>query len=851
MKYKFPYSRVMVFALLLFSSFSSRVFSAACMDLTNGSRLLAMLHSMDPVHNIIKDTANNVIDKDGSYGLYENITSATLLVTANKVIIDLNGHTITASSSSSDPLVVIDENVEDVIIKNGAIVGNCIDTGIQLKAGAKRVILKNLRISDCYKGIDFAGESGSEVVCCRVQNCHIKTCSIAVDLDYAEKCIFKDTVVCCCEYTGFDLDSCKYNKFEQCKVLGVSNTNQVGSAYGFISLGGLDNLFYECFVEDIAKCVNSDFCTKAAGFRFGYKDDTPETESKIINCCIDSIKTASWGNAYGIYLDMKLSQTKFITAYQAEPGKKLTDLDWSPNCKHLAIATIDTDDYKLRILRFDGVKLYEVQTISFNRAVNAVAWSPDGQYLAVGTNNLGPVEVYISERQDDGSYGPASLEFITFVSTADKDKEILVYKFDCGSLELVSGARTGVQMVSAYDSVSTIRVADNAGTALLESFDGTPLPGNLTPVVVPIPSSGEITYFGNHPTPAGTTNAPDRILRVAWSHDGRQLFATTEGKDLLITNTDGGGNYAYDYSYLDVDPAIDESAKLVRLSFDGTKLVLAERKLLGDTNDLIILDVAPDDKFVMYGDKSTSMIHIAKTIPLTGLASVSIGGAGIAKAKWNPIACCEKYCIVATGTDDLPRVYEYQASEDTLTEIFAGNDANLTAVNWSPDGKTLLTSRAGSNKLYAFNPSLSPVLTPLTNFEFQDGLNVATFNGWSSCGKFVAIAGLATVEAEDTGQVEIVQLATTVNKCVVEKNKIANVCGGFCGIGIFGGGCCNLIDANMVCCSGVPYSEGVYARHRYNLMGFPGLLDNLYANEGCAGCPCSCIPAICECGCVQ
>jgi len=289
-------------------------FSHTCIDLTKGNMLTAMLHSMAPAHTIINDGEDIVIEKEGSYHILGHSEGA-IVVNADNVIIDLNGFTLSGSTSA-----LITVSAENIIIRNGVIEGGCFNTGILFAAGARNVLLQNLYITNCQTGISFEGMVNIPVECCRVLNCYISVCDTAVQMEQACNNIFKNVVACCCQYAGFSLNYSKYNKFQQCKTIGIGTDDKSENVSGFVSLTGLDNLFYECFVENICKKDDANFCTKAAGFRFGYAQeqeglaDVPERESKIINCVVDSIVTTSLGNAYGIYLESKLLAADAITS---------------------------------------------------------------------------------------------------------------------------------------------------------------------------------------------------------------------------------------------------------------------------------------------------------------------------------------------------------------------------------------------------------------------------------------------------------------------------------------------------------------------------------------------------------
>lgn len=739
MKYELSfYRKVSVFTVFLLLSLSSNIFSTTCVDFSNGSRLLAMLHSMAPAHQIIKDGENRVITEDGSYHILENITGSITVGTAadKNVVIDLNGFTISGTAAA---LITVAQNVENVVIKNGAICGDCTNVGIKLMAGAKRITLENLRISNVNKGIHFAGTTGGNTVeCCRVTNVHISHATMGVDLDYTEKSLFKDVEVCCATYFGFDLHVSKYNKFEQCKAIGIVNSDGDKMAAGFRALAGLDNLFFECFSERIAKC-DSKFCTKAAGFFFGFAFDpmktatVAETESKIINCCVDTIKTTSFGNAFGICLEMRLRDLA-TTVTLGDFDTVINDIAWSPQGNLLGAAG---SDKTYGIIDFDGTSLNTVLTSDdLFQAANGVAWSADGRYLAsvITFSNAAP-EVIVQDSKHD----------------------LRTYSFDY------------IASNTAFD---------------VKWFN------KCTKFVVSGDPFLDVFYF--------------------------------DGKMIHLVNT-------------------------------------AEQEQIEGR-----VAISPDDCHIAVGDVDGDIeIYNPDDLKLSDFITFTAGTA-VRDLDWNPVACCSSYYLAVVGDtgnvqNDL-NIEIFEFDDVSLTRLAkAKADADLTSIRWSPRGKEFVVT--GTNQtvtVYSFDPQSPNVITEKFTYQTVVGLNKLGSSkhvDWSPCGRFIVIAGddsgLDNPVTEADQNIEIIRVGDSVEKCVVENNKIANVCGGICGIGIFGGGFCNLIDKNVVCCSGVPYSWGVYGKYLGGLLGFAGALDNLYGNDCCVCCECGCRAPVCDCDCVN
>jgi len=775
MKYKLSfYRKVAAFALLLLLSLTSHIFSQRqCIDLTKGNPVVPILHTMAPVPQVLTNI-DNVITEPGAYVLVEN-TRGSITVKESNVIIDLNGFSLINTKDEVGDIIKIDPGVTDVIIKNGAIIGNCTKNGIALRPRKeegtpsvvtletiKRVTLENLRISYVNIGIYFAGtyedSTLAAVECCDVTDCRISNCTYGVVLDYADKNIFKDVEICCFKFDGFVLRRSRYNKFEQCKTIKGGHSLTTTSMTpvpntGFRSIVGKDNLFYECFAEGICKGGNTGFCTKTTGFFFGFGEDLeaeailPETESKIINCCVDSITTCSFGNAVGVYLESKLVEGEHTTYGYFPSSNPFTDVEWSPSCGFIALP--DDGLISLKIIKFDGTtETLSGPVIDYAGQYNKVVWSANGRYL-----------LYVA------SNGQAF-------------------------------------------AVRDMRI------------------GTIVPYAV-----------------------PDEITDVAWFNKSLSFVATGTMED---------------YKFILENQSIHLLKKQANEQIETPKAVA----------------VSPDDCFFAkaYLDGSDSIIKVYDSEDLTVVAQVTIPDVDVHAIDWNPIACCSIRYIAVSGTfsegtaaasgyaavilfDGVDGLYPIAS---TTFDVATSNNTNAYSIKWSPRGKDFLVTYVGDNvadehyvSVYTFDPSDSPILAVASGYPYQTliGSNEegsAIYADWGPCGVYIVIAGALGTNTAADQNIEIIKTGETVNKCVVEGNRIANVCGGLCGLGIWGAGCCNLIDNNVVCCSGVPYTSGVYARHLGGLLGEAGYLENLYGNDYCVCCPCDCtLPAMCDYGCTE
>ncbi|MFC1842114.1 NosD domain-containing protein [Candidatus Dependentiae bacterium] len=851
MKYKIP--------ILLLLLFTFSVFTKTCLDFNKGNPLLSLMNSMQPESTIIKNGVETVITKPGSYHLIENIIG-NITVDVDNVIVELNGFTIEYHDRD---VIRIEPGHQNVIIRNGTIITSGAYEGVQLYLGVKNVILENLKIYGGDKAIYLGGFEGTPIECCLVRNCVVTGCDYGLFMAYANNCVFKDCEVCECKY-GFHLENCKYNKFKQCKAIRIGHDTADSNAYGFAALSGWDNLFYECMAEGIYK-VDSDWFTKAMGFVLGYRSESnivEERESKIIDCCVDSVAGAGFGNAFGIYLEGKASS--LLTSVTAGLfDDVINDVDWSPQGDYVAIAC---SDGTVRVLHFDGQTLREVDRVELkvitNPAdsgitdivsipANAVAWAPDGHHLAVGTDGFAEIE----SRQawvswiSDSSQQVDNLHTVTFLHNVKK--ELLVYRFDSELLTLVDDEHVGINDVTIYDGDTQVLSESYYSTISTPTIVTTPgLPGPIRTL-----KTSEVgSYIQNKPIELGQAKAPDDILRIVWSRDGRHIFVTTKGgKNTVIssnTNLQIGttSNYAV-YTYLNFD--VTEEAKLVNFTFDGANLNLVENRVVDVTNSSKALALTPDDNGLVYGlSEKINTLNIASFAKFYGtvdvLADNLTSGTSVKNADWNPIASRDKYYLAVVGYAGSPaqnlEVFEYNYINNALTSLTVEDiDADLTDVKWAPDGKSLVVTGTTLIK-YDFDPSLSAssVLT------YVDYIPTPRISGdkwldWSPCGRFIVMAG--DIQQLYSTNIEVISAGICVMNCVVQNNKVANVSGGLCAIGIMAPGCCNLIDKNLLSGNGVNASEGVfntfYDMKVSNMFIKPRPLDNLAFEGFCCTSFCS------------
>ena len=285
------------------------------------------------------------------------------------------------------------------------------------------------------------------------------------------------------------------------------------------------------------------------------------------------------------------------------------------------------------------------------------------------------------------------------------------------------------------------------------------------------------------------------------------------------------------------------SANIYIFSFDGEEIHEIKSNMV--SLDRGRLSISPDDRYiaVAFDDTSTIIVYDADLIDLE---EFTIGfSRNFLDIDFNPIACCGKYYFAVVGNLDQNKkleVFEYDPENKISPIVYRDFGGTLASVVWSSNGKNIAVSGEASYlEVYKFNPQES-ALDYFFSYTFLDALGTTTkYIDWSACGRYFAIAGsLGHTETEDPINVEVAQVGYCITNCVVQNNRIANVKGSVCGVGIFGASCCNLIDKNYVCCYGVNFHESIHNKGMNGFLGYPSMWDNVSGNECCNSCCLGC-----------
>jgi len=616
--------------------------------------------------------SSTIISNPGNYLLCHDL-DAQIIIDSDDVFFNLNGYTV-YDTSGNTPAFIINPNHKNIIIRNGSIKGigkTSTASGIVIKDGAHLVQVENVRIYGWNIGLEFDGASQNKVKACNIRNCIFNSNNIGVYLDYAVKNNFENCKATHCRYTSFELLNSDLNLFEECYVLETTNGEFGKSAIGFLSKDGESNVFRECIVEG-SKKTQSNFGDDAIGFLL--KDG--ETKTKILDCIVNKILCYGKGTSYGIKLDFLLNQNPLNSPIIEEDicNNTIMTVAWSPESKFVAIGGKDD---KVRIFTFDGSTFKQLTYVEPNgENVDALSWSPDGTYLAVGTtNDLGDdaelFVYYFDSSPIDSSWidNPKSNKILKLLDSRNLG----------AAAHSVAWAPNGVYIAVGVDGNSDYEIQ-------IWGFDGTDLSS------VPL---------------YDTTRLSD-VKAVKYSPDGEYL-ATVYGDTLEI------------FSFHPAEGATITSVEAI-MGYGGTlKDVDWSGTACGSTYYVAVTGARSSTKTT----EVFSFVPTSTTTILTSLEAVD-HGANTNEVKFASNGKYLLVCGVADGSGDELKIYSFDPSAvagSRLVEVAAGDHigGEVHSVDWAPSGRYIIVVGSNVSKdTSIFEVSTVPNRNIIENNEISD-----------------------------------------------------------------------------------------------------------------------------------
>ena len=327
-------------------------------------------------------------------------------------------------------------------------------------------------------------------------------------------------------------------------------------------------------------------------------------------------------------------------------------VDWSPDGKYLAIGT---NGGNLEIYQFDSIGspiLVNVASKTEGVTIQSVTWRPDGRYLAVGTNaNPTPSE-------------PGN--------RIGNNHELQIYRFDTISTVTLIGITSKDQGNDATISVDWS--PDGKYLAIGTGAD----PESGPDEGIEYQHEARVYSFdGNTLTGIDSKNQDVTVQSVSWSPDGKYLAVGTNANPPTSEPNIGGGSELRIYR------------------FDGTILTGIVGIDSPANKHLFCIDWSPDGRYIAsgsdgYASGTPLKVHHFDTSQTTSLQEVGsythawrTGG----DVKWSPdgsyIAC--GFGGGAWPTYGYLRVFKF--TENNLVSAFYKEQGRYTfGVSWRPDG---------------------------------------------------------------------------------------------------------------------------------------------------------------------
>src|SRR3990167_2036150 len=327
----------------------------------------------------------DTIDQPGIYRLSANVSNQ-ITISASNVSLDMQGHTVGGGTSG----IVINSGLSNITIKNG-VVDSVSSNGIQVGAGCSNITIKDVHVKNAIRGIDC-----EQVTNGLIKNCDFNVSTTGLLLDACHNITVQHCTARANTHAGYDVLSSTTCSFIECSALSTGQGNSTlygNTVFGFVSANGNGNIFERCIANSTQALSTTDSNSLIAGFALrGSEGCTKIIDSESAN---SQTNVNGFTVPYGILLEGTLDSVQSITGDFGSGGPEYVwKVAWSPDGQYVAVSALGLADAlgnQLQIFQFDRVArtLTSITgALGIVGEVYAIAWSPDGNYIAVGGVSL-------------------------------------------------------------------------------------------------------------------------------------------------------------------------------------------------------------------------------------------------------------------------------------------------------------------------------------------------------------------------------------------------------------------------------------------------------------------------------
>ncbi len=648
------------------------------------------------------------INTPGLYSLCNNITG-NITIAANDVELNLNNYTVTNVGATA---LTINGNSR-IRVLNGYVTGA---TGVSINPGAAAVTVSDVQA----RNTTTAGFTGNAVSNIKIINCSADSALWGIQLLNSSSCLIQrcdmTNTTTGSEFTncsGICIENCTVNQVTRAGYSFVSSTNNLirnskafstganatsGSTYGFISQNGSGNVFDTISAQGTLTPDIHDGIY-AAGLVF----TGTESCSKVINSNFSSNFISSLSNAipYGIYLVPTLSSLSTVTQTLFSTGEPdllafattstaVQAVAWSPDGRFLAAVgpragngTTANPYVTLQVFQYDTINnvLNLVATSDHGGTVNSVAWTLDQQFIAIG-----------------GVRATSTNSCNSFPATHR------VYRFDpyVNSLQEVAHADLGAGAVvnSVSWTIDSLFLAVGSNVVTNGSFS----PSTFS---VSIYSFNECLY---QLTPATAANHGATVNSVAWSNDSslKAYLAIAGNPSSLITHR------VYPFT----------SSPTPTLSTPSNASWGATLNTIAWANE------GNDDCYLLVGGANNGSATVGiygftkstNTLNGSALATANHGATAIV----NSVSWANNYSYFAIGGTAgtggfTERIYQFNRTTPAIVGPLVSSSsysATINGISWAPDGRLIAVGGnvpANNNEILVQSALTFPSNNVITN----------------------------------------------------------------------------------------------------------------------------------------